>query len=297
MLVIALAVLLAVLLGFGAWGYRNRQSAGPAARALRPVLAGPRRARWPAAPWWPARSRRRFGGARRELAALADAAERAPRQAREALREQAVGRAGDGRSGIGAGGADRRAGRRRSAGAAGPPIPQRRGPRHAGAARADAWFGCCAWLEQPRCQAISRSPSGRRRCGTAIILRPTGAPRRGWCCSTKPARCCCCAGLTPQRPTGLNPAPRWWFTVGGQAGDGESLAEAAARELAEETGLRVDPADMIGPIWRRDAVFDFNGSAIDSEEFFFVYRTRAVRAVHRRADRAGEPLHPLPPLV
>ncbi len=30
---------------------------------------------------------------------------------------------------------------------------------------------------------------------------------------------------------------------------------------------------MIGPIWRRDAVFDFNGSVLDSEEFFFVYRT------------------------
>ncbi|EUA54700.1 hypothetical protein I553_1683 [Mycobacterium xenopi 4042] len=31
---------------------------------------------------------------------------------------------------------------------------------------------------------------------------------------------------------------------------------------------------MIGPIWRRDAVFDFNGAVIDSQEFFFVYRTR-----------------------
>ncbi|HEY0229046.1 MAG TPA: NUDIX domain-containing protein, partial [Mycobacterium sp.] len=49
---------------------------------------------------------------------------------------------------------------------------------------------------------------------------------------------------------------------------------AAARELAEETGLQVASADMIGPIWRRDEVFEFNGSLIDSEEFYLVHRTR-----------------------
>jgi 8-oxo-dGTP pyrophosphatase MutT (NUDIX family) len=70
------------------------------------------------------------------------------------------------------------------------------------------------------------------------------------------------------------PAPRWWFTVGGAAQQGETLPAAAVRELEEETGLRVDPKDMIGPVWRRDAVIDFNGSVIRSEEMFFVHRTR-----------------------
>ena len=81
-------------------------------------------------------------------------------------------------------------------------------------------------------------------------------------------------GSDPAASGGAAPAPRWWFTIGGAAQAGEPLAQAAARELAEETGLRVAPGDMIGPVWRRDAVIDFNGSVIRSQEMYFIHRTR-----------------------
>jgi 8-oxo-dGTP pyrophosphatase MutT (NUDIX family) len=79
-------------------------------------------------------------------------------------------------------------------------------------------------------------------------------------------------GSDPARADG--DAPRWWFTVGGQGGPGETLQSAAAREVYEETGLHVHPDDMIGPVWRRDAIIDFNNAVIRSHELFFVHRTR-----------------------
>ncbi len=81
-------------------------------------------------------------------------------------------------------------------------------------------------------------------------------------------------GSDPARVRGTNPAPRWWFTIGGAAQVGESLAQAAVRELEEETGLVVAPESMVGPVWRRDAVIDFNGAVIHSEEMYFLHRTR-----------------------
>jgi len=81
-------------------------------------------------------------------------------------------------------------------------------------------------------------------------------------------------GSDPALPGGSEgPAPRWWFTVGGATQQGETLVEAAVRELEEETGLQVDPTDMFGPVWQRNAVIDFNGSVIRSEEMFFIHRT------------------------
>ena len=78
-------------------------------------------------------------------------------------------------------------------------------------------------------------------------------------------------GSDPARADG--DAPKWWFTVGGQARPGETLQRAAAREVYEETGLHARADDMIGPVWRRDAVIDFNNAVMRSHELFFVHRT------------------------
>ena len=115
-------------------------------------------------------------------------------------------------------------------------------------------------VERPHALAHSdRGVLNHRTSARVVLLDETGAVLL--LCGSDPA-------ITD------GPAPRWWFTVGGEVGRGERLAEAAARELAEETGLQVASADMVGPIWRRDEVFEFNGALIDSEEFYLVHRTR-----------------------
>jgi hypothetical protein len=30
---------------------------------------------------------------------------------------------------------------------------------------------------------------------------------------------------------------------------------------------------MVGPVWRRDSLIDFNGTVVSSQEFYFVHRT------------------------
>ena len=41
---------------------------------------------------------------------------------------------------------------------------------------------------------------------------------------------------------------RFWLTIGGGAERGETLAEAGAREMREEAGIDVDPADLGEPL-------------------------------------------------
>ncbi|WP_040736695.1 NUDIX hydrolase [Nocardia tenerifensis] len=71
------------------------------------------------------------------------------------------------------------------------------------------------------------------------------------------------------------PDVSFWFTVGGVVDPDETLRDAAVRELYDETGYKADPDSLCGPIWRRVAVFPFDGDLIRSEELFFALRVPA----------------------
>jgi 8-oxo-dGTP pyrophosphatase MutT (NUDIX family) len=65
-------------------------------------------------------------------------------------------------------------------------------------------------------------------------------------------------------------AGSWWFTPGGGVDAGETVEQAAIRELAEETGLVLD--DVGTPVWVRVAEFRFLGADYRQAETFFLAR-------------------------
>lgn len=61
----------------------------------------------------------------------------------------------------------------------------------------------------------------------------------------------------------------WWMTCGGGEEMGELPAQTAARELAEETGIECEPAELVGPLAKRRAVMEFTDHTLHQDEVFF----------------------------
>jgi 8-oxo-dGTP pyrophosphatase MutT (NUDIX family) len=74
-------------------------------------------------------------------------------------------------------------------------------------------------------------------------------------------------GHDPARPD-----HRYWFTIGGGLDADESVLAGAVRELAEETGLRVDPAELGEPVFHEVTEFPFDGRWYRQQQDFFLLR-------------------------
>jgi len=71
------------------------------------------------------------------------------------------------------------------------------------------------------------------------------------------------------------PGSRWWVTPGGGIDGDEDPRVAAARELREETGLEVAPAQLRGPVATRVATHGYSDRILVQEETF--YQVRVAR--------------------
>jgi 8-oxo-dGTP pyrophosphatase MutT (NUDIX family) len=72
-----------------------------------------------------------------------------------------------------------------------------------------------------------------------------------------------------------HPDRPFWFTIGGGAEQGESLRDAGARELREETGIVIDPEALGEPMARNTVEFSWNGYDIVQDQTFYAVRVES----------------------
>lgn len=59
------------------------------------------------------------------------------------------------------------------------------------------------------------------------------------------------------------------MTVGGGVEPSERSEDAAVRELYEETGIKIDPAQLVGPFHRAEHAFSYAGMNYLSDSLFY----------------------------
>jgi 8-oxo-dGTP pyrophosphatase MutT (NUDIX family) len=88
----------------------------------------------------------------------------------------------------------------------------------------------------------------------------------------------------------VNSADSHWITPGGGVEAGESLVEAAVREVYEETGLRIQLEPTAEPMYRERVQFSFAGKHFDQLNHYFLVRVSTGLAVEPAGHTAVETL-------
>jgi 8-oxo-dGTP pyrophosphatase MutT (NUDIX family) len=91
-------------------------------------------------------------------------------------------------------------------------------------------------------------------------------------------------GFDPGRPEDGT----WWLTPGGGLNDGESVEDGAVREVFEETGLRLSPAELGPVIATRVASFEFERRQFRQSESFFAVNVEAFTPQHHGWDEVEQ---------